>query len=193
MNLPDLQLGDLFVTHSLDSSFITKGILWISKLGSIDFDAYYSHAGIITYPNGMTFESGWPRIGSYNLYTEHTDKEIMIARHKLMTVERFLKGYGAICKYNWRLYPFWRFAAYITRTEKLIHWSSPVCGELVGMFLHYAIDPIACSEENRIAVKNTKTGKPSTDFSHWWGITPDNLADAFEKWTSDFDIIGVIS
>lgn len=183
----ELQLGDLFLTHSPTQKFIDKAIIWFSKLGSVDFDSYYTHAGIIIYPDGLTFESKWPKIKAYNIFSEHKGDEVLIARHKLMCDKTFRMGYNHIYRYNDNFYPVWRWAAYATRTEKLIHWTSPVCSELVAMFLHYSIDTIPGTLRPIVLFK--KTGKFSVDFSHWWGISPDNLADCFEKWVGDFDII----
>jgi len=190
MDLQKLKPGDLFLTREVNPDFVSKGILWFTKLGSIDYNAYYSHAGIIIDEAGNTFESTWPKIGSYNLW-QKKGHEILIARHKLMTSERFERGLAKVKEDEGKIYPVWRFAAYITRTEKIIHWSVPVCAELVAKFLHYSIEGSELDfVRTNSTFKNRKTGKETKDWIHYWGVTPDNLFDCYRKWTADFDIIG---
>ena len=152
----DLQTGDIFLTYQ--GGFIPRCIRAVIKFWSVDNDADYIHAGIITSSNGSTFEAR-TKTGCYHI-SDFTGIPVLIGRHKLMTKERFDRGMKSVARYEGAFYPWWRIALYLFRPlAKTGTGDFLVCSELVSKFL------CGCG-----LLDNYK------------GWTPDNLADMVTHW-----------
>ena len=147
--------GDMAVvkTKSAIAGAINTAQRWLSRDGK----AEYNHAFLIIDGGGNTYES-LKKIDHYRL-DQYAGCPIWIVRHKQMTVDRFGAGYQAVLEYDGKLYPFWRLPMHFLRVAQYIHWSFPVCSELVGLFLN-------------------KAGLFS---STGWGWSPDDLADLWAE------------
>jgi hypothetical protein len=143
--------GDCFVVNT--GSKIASLINWGQKVWSFDHKANMNHAGIIVDSDGGTFES-LERIDHYNL-DQYIGMPMLIIRYREMTEEKFKIGYEAILKYDGCVYPFWRFFSHLMGFARFIHWSYPVCSELVGLFLN----------------------KANLEFNTGWGTSPDYWCD----------------
>ncbi len=152
----ELKPGDLFVVATI--SKIASLINWGQRIWSkYDNDAFYNHAGIILDAGGSTYES-LLTIDRYTL-ARYEGRPIYIMRHCAMTDCAFATGLAAIEKYRGCCYPFWRLPLHLIGLAKFIHWTFPVCSELVGTFLNHAG-----------LLKSTG-----------WGWSPDDLADLWEE------------
>lgn len=151
----DLRPGDLCVVKT--DSRIAGAINAAQKVLSRDGRAEYNHALIILDKGGNTYES-LKRIDHYNL-AQYAGCQALIVRHKEMDLDHFGEGYRAVLKYDGKVYPWWRLPMHFLRVAQYVHWSYPVCSELVGMFL------------NKAGLFNS-TG---------WGWSPDDLADLWEE------------
>jgi hypothetical protein len=150
-----LQPGDCFVVKT--DSKLAGLVNWGQALWSHDNRAEFNHAGIVVKEDGTTFES-LSRIGHYYL-GRYAGSRILVVRYGEMIPERFWFGYGQVKRYDGKLYPFWRLPLHLVNVAKFIHWTHPVCSELVGRFLNAAgITP--------------NTG---------WGTTPDDWADLWRE------------
>lgn len=161
-----LKTGDFFVVKH--GGFTPDGIVWFSKLMSKDNDASYCHAGIITDDDGGTFEALWPRYTRQNFYAAYNGYEVLVGRHIDMTPERFSIGFQAVQKWEGKLYPFLRFGVFmLPYLAKYIHTGRPVCSECNWLIAETA------------GLK---------DMTYPWGRTPDDMADAINRW----DVMDVI-
>lgn len=151
----NLKPGDLCVVKT--KSAIAGTINAAQRFLSRDGKAEYNHALIILDKQGSTYES-LLRIDHY-LLSQYIGCPIWIVRHKDMTGKRFKTGFHDILKYDGKLYPAWRLPLHFLHLAQYIHWSYPVCSELVGLFL------------NKAGLFNS-TG---------WGWSPDNLADLWAE------------
>ncbi len=149
--MPNLKPGDLCVVKT--NSAVAGTINAAQRFLSRDGKAEYNHALLIVDGTGQTYES-LLRIDHYNL-AQYVGCPTWIVRHTGMTGPRFKAGYAGIQKYDGKLYPAWRLPLHFLRLARYIHWSYPVCSELVGLFL------------NRAGLFSS-TG---------WGWSPDDLAD----------------
>jgi hypothetical protein len=149
----ELQPGDCFVVKT--DSRIAGLINWGERLKSKDNAADYNHAGIIVSGDGTTFES-LAHIAHYDI-DGYKGYPLYIVRHLEMTPERFQAGYGGINKFDHCDYPWWRLFLHLAGLAKFIHWSYPVCSELVGRFLYEAG-----------LFKSTGWGWNPDDFSDLW-------------------------
>lgn len=147
--------GDCAVvkTHSP----IADLLIWGQRLKSKDDKAEYNHALIVTAADGTTFES-LAKIAHYGI-DGYRGCPIYIARHLEMTPERFKAGYDHVKKFDQCFYPWWRLPLHLVGLAKHIHWSYPVCSELVGRFLYEA----------------------GLSRSTGWGWSPDELADLWDE------------
>ena len=175
MNLAeiDIRQGDVFCTENV--AFLGQVINWIQKLSSKDDSSIYSHAGIITSMDGDTFEA-LSTIRADHL-SNRKGQKILIARplfkdvvggmihpiEKKVAIVRLQDEYRG----NW--YPWWRLilhaiplaSRYISAQGKFL-----VCSELVAKYLYL----IGARPE------------PYT------GISPDDLADEFVRW-SNYEVV----
>jgi hypothetical protein len=151
----ELRPGDLCVVKT--PSRIAGAINAGQRLLSRDRNAEYNHALLIVDKAGNTFES-LTRIDHYKL-TRYDGCKAMIVRHTEMEQGRFNEGYAHVLKYDGKMYPWWRLPMHFLRVAQYVHWSYPVCSELVGLFL------------NKAGLFNS-TG---------WGWSPDDLADLWDE------------
>ncbi len=151
----NLKPGDCFVvkTHSPFAGAIN----WGQALWSQDNKAIYNHAGIVCDKDGTTFES-LKKIGHYHI-SQYVGCPIMIVRYEEMTPDRFAAAHEAVKKYDGMLYPFWRLPLHLVNAAKLIHWTFPVCSELMGVMLN----------------------KAQITYTTGWGTTPDYWADLWRE------------
>lgn len=151
----ELKEGDLAVvkTKSMIAGAINAGQRFLSKDGK----AEYNHALLIVDENGGTYES-LAKIDHYHI-SQYLGCPIWIVRHVAMDGEKFRKGYEAVQKYDGKLYPGWRLLLHFVGLAKFIHWSYPVCSELVGRFLYEA----------------------GLFHATGWGWSPDDLADLWRE------------
>jgi len=147
----NLKPGDLCVVKT--NSAIAGTVNAAQRFLSRDGKAEYNHALLIVDETGKTFES-LLRIDHYHL-SQYVGCPVWIVRNTAMDDVRFSAGYRAVLKYDGKLYPFWRLPMHFLRLAQYIHWSYPVCSELLGVFLNKA-------------GLFTSTG---------WGWSPDDLAD----------------
>ena len=153
MNPIYVREGDLFLVNS--ESCLAGAICLVEKIKSLDNSATYNHAGIILDSKGTTLEALW-RIDHADL-NAYKGRKILIVRHCGMNNDRFTKGIESVMKYHGKLYPVFRLFLHLVGLAKYIHWTYPVCSELVGRFLYGA----------------------GLFKSTGWGWNPDNLADFF--------------
>jgi len=153
MNI-ELQPGDYFCVRT--KSWLTRLILLKEIFSSLDSKAEFNHAGIILNEEGDTFESLF-FINHYNL-EQYRGCNIIIARYKEMTPEKFEAGMKEVLQYDGRIYPFWRLPSHLLGLAKFFHSTFPVCSELVGEHAYYA----------------------GVHDVHGWGWNPDNLADLWD-------------
>ena len=151
----NLKAGDLCVVKT--DSFWARSINAGQRVLSRDGKAEYNHALLIVDGAGQTYES-LLRIDHYQL-SQYVGCPVWIFRHRSMTRIRFKAGYQDVLKYDGKLYPFWRLPMHFLRLAQYIHWSYPVCSELLGVFLNKA-------------GLFTSTG---------WGWSPDDLADLWAE------------
>lgn len=151
----NLKPGDLCVVKT--NSAIAGTINAAQRFLSRDGKAEYNHALLIMDKTGKTYES-LLRIDHYNL-AQYVGCPVWIGRHKHMTRDRFKAGYQDVLQYDGKLYPFWRLPMHFLHLAQYIHWTYPVCSELVGLFLNKA-------------GLFTSTG---------WGWSPDDLADLWDE------------
>jgi len=151
----NLKPGDLCVvkTNSAIAGTINAAQRFLSRDGKAEFN----HALIIIDKKGNTFES-LLKIDHYHL-SRYVGCPVRILRHISMTKGCFQAGLSAVEKYDGKLYPWWRLPMHFLRIAQYIHWSYPVCSELVGVFLN-------------------KAGLFS---STGWGWSPDDLADLWRE------------
>ena len=163
MQLPDIQLGDVFCTRN--EKFFGKMINLSQRIFSDDKQSTYSHSGIIIGPNGKTFEAR-KTINVFNI-KDYIGKKVVIARPTLTMDKKEVNGMTQLyaitdlmMDYRGNIYPFWRIALHaipfladnISAKGKFL-----VCSELLAKYLHL------------IGVRH----------GHYVGTTPDNLADEF--------------
>ena len=75
--------------------WLGKAINGVQRFWSADNASKYSHAGIIISKRGKTLESLWT-VSSQDIYEAYKDNEVLIARHKNMTYDKFIEGYFGI-------------------------------------------------------------------------------------------------
>jgi hypothetical protein len=123
----------------------------VEKWKSLDCEAVYNHAGIVTSEQGDTFES-LKKIDHYKL-SDYRGCQILIFRRIEMTDDLFQKGYDSVKKYDGTVYPFWRMPLFLLGIAK---WFKlyPVCSELVMQF------ECGCGLRKK-----------------WAGYNPDNISD----------------
>lgn len=162
MSKIELQPGDMAVvkTNSFIAGAINTAQRWLSRDGK----AEYNHAFLIIDSHGNTYES-LKKIGHCSL-SKYSGCPVMIVRHKKMDIDAFGAGYMHILKYDGKIYPFWRLPLHFLRLAQYIHWSYPVCSELVGLFLN----------------------KAGLFGSTGWGWSPDDLADLWHE-SKHYDIV----
>ncbi len=155
MDMIKLQPGNLFCSRN--PMALGRAICAVEKFYSVDNEAEYSHAGIITNTHGMTLEALWT-VKPQNIYTAYKGTKVLICRHELMDDEAYWKGYNAVRKHIGQVYPFWRlvFALYLPAAKYINFLDRLVCSELVGKF--YSVGGIP-------------------GFEHYHGLTPDHIAD----------------
>jgi len=148
----DLREGDYFAT--CQTGWVSRTILAVEKVKSLDGEARYSHCGIICDSKGKTFESR-RRIEHAHINC-YIGLPVIIARHKDMNAAAYQVGYDAIKHWDGAIYPVWRLGAYLLGVARFLHaYNLPVCSELVG--------------EHAYAAGLSKW--------HGWGWNPDSLVD----------------
>jgi hypothetical protein len=150
MNDLKLQKGDGFVVKT--AGWISAPIRWVEKWKSLDSEATYNHAGIIVSETGETFES-LERIDHYKL-SNYKGCQVLIFRRVEMSNDLYQKGWEGIKTYDGKIYPAWRFVLFLLSIAKWLHFTYPVCSELLFMF--------ECKCGLRVK---------------WAGYSPDNIAD----------------
>lgn len=163
---PVLKPGDIFCT-SFGGTFLAKAILRAERRQSKDKQAELSHAGIIIDRSGITYEA-LARYSNQDLWKTYGKKncKLLIGRHKLMTAEKFMYGYGQILDvYGSKKYPWWRLLLFKAGLADNISVGPAVCSELAMRFLV------------EIGLKNK-----------WQGWNPDDVADMIVR-DRMFDII----
>ncbi len=123
-----LKPGDYFCVRT--DSWIAGAILAVQRIKALDREARYNHAGIVVSADGTTFES-LRRIGHYDI-NRYAGCDILVARHRDMTPNVFLKGYREVKKWDGTVYPAWRLVLHALGLAKFLHAIDiPVCSELV--------------------------------------------------------------
>ena len=163
-----LQPGDIFLTH--DDSWIGRTIRFFERLHSLEDEADYNHAGIITSSEGATLEALW-RVRRGNLRAEYAGEKVLIGRHKEMDFQRFMIGWERERKRIGEVYPVSRLVLHALGLGKLIHWHSVVCSELAVDDLDVSLRDLGVSE-----------------FQHPYGWEPSDLENAIREW-KQFEIV----
>ena len=159
-----LNNGDIFLTRN--PMWLGKAINGVQRFWSTDNASKYSHAGIIISKKGKTLESLWT-VSSQDIYEAYNDTEVLIARHKDMTYDKFIEGYFGIHNHIGQIYPFYRLGLHlIPPLAKYIHVGRLVCSEFATKF------------ENRSGVHSLR----------WYGQTPDTIHDRVKN-SKYYDII----
>lgn len=163
-----LKRGDIFCTRN--PMWLGRAICWAEKIHSVDNQAEYSHAGIITSNEGHTFESLWTI--RYNHLDEYKGEKVLIGRAIRPTAEQHDQAIKAVVQeHQFMMYPGWRL---------IFHLMGPV----VAKYISSGKFPV-CSELT--VKKEIKTGVTAWG-SRWQGQNPDHVADAIRKWDA-YDIV----
>ena len=161
-----LRPGDLFLSENPMAMGVA--INAVQRIWSVDSKSKYSHAGIIVDVDGLTLES-LTTVKYQELFKSYAGTDILIARHRHMSLPKFHKGFEEIRKHVGQWYPIYRIVFMIVPPiAKYIHFGRLLCSELVFKFLN-------------------KTGLTGED---WHGRTPDNLHDMVKNskdWTIIFE------
>ena len=161
----ELKPGDVFATSNPQA--LGWMINFVQEACSADSSAEYSHAGIITSPEGETFEALW-KIGPGNLKA-YEGKQIIIARWNKMDESAYKNGMIDILPQSGGWYPFGRLLLHLFRISKIHIKNREVCSELTTHFL-------------------VKAGACMTSGQNWHGVTPDYLVDEW-RISRHFNII----
>ena len=132
MNKINIQRGDEFA--SAGTGWISKSILFISRLTSLQSEAKYSHVGIILNNKGKTIEALWDGI-KYDSLDKYIGKQVIIFRR--INVSDDVKQYAIsrVKYFKGRPYPYWRFIWHaIPGLSKIRLIKIPVCSELVKYY-----------------------------------------------------------
>jgi hypothetical protein len=126
--------GDIFLTRN--PMWLGRTINAVQAFWAADNRSEYSHAGIILNKNGKTFEALWT-VRSQNLQTGYASMRVLIGRHELMNVGRFVRGMSRISGLEGKWYPFHRlfFHLFPPAAKYVSTGSFLVCSELTGKFL----------------------------------------------------------
>jgi len=155
-----LLAGDEFTTKNPMALGVAINVVQTVK--AVDNDSDYTHAGIITGPDGTSIESLWT-VKSQNIYRAYAGQRIMIVRNAHMSIPVFLAGYEKVKPNIGQWYPFPRLLLHMIGMAKWVHWGHVVCSELVAKF------EAGCAE---------KLGEENHGFlRNWYGVNPDNLVD----------------
>lgn len=132
-----LKPGDIFLTRN--PMWMGRVINAVQKFTSKDGKSKYSHAGIITSIQGMTFEALWIN-KSQSLFKAYAGKEILIARHTNMTADRYLKGWNGVKHHMGKIYAGHRLLFFLIcpPLAKYFSLGLGVCSELTMKFLFRA-------------------------------------------------------
>jgi hypothetical protein len=147
---------DFFCTQG--AGFIGWGIRQITKNLSSDRECEFNHAGLLPEGNECTLEALW-HIETKNLFIHYEGSKILIGRYNKMNKESARKALIGIRRHIDQSYPKRRLFFHLLNLAHHIHWiDSVVCSEFVAKALYYA----------------------GARGHHYWGTTPDNLADEIE-------------
>ena len=173
MRRVELRPGDVFCTHG-NMGAVSAFIRAAEKFWSVDDQADYGHAGIITSSEGDTFEMLWTACrGSLDAYL---GQKLIIAR----PVKRYQSDVPVGDDWiSWSL-------------EKLIHDDEGKWYPVHRLFLHL-IPPLAkyASNGNRCVCSEETAkflGMIGARPNVFAGVNPDTLADEFVDWRN-FDVI----
>jgi hypothetical protein len=167
-----LKPGDIFCSTTVGagadwkSRMLAAAIRKREEIGSMDGQAFYTHAGIVMHENGRTYEARW----TYDFFhmDDYYQGPVLIGRPRIESQGDLGRGLNAVIKYHGRGYPFWRLAMFLVPgMTKISLTKLPVCSELVCMFA------IAAGIE---------------EVGQWKGQNPDHVADMIKKWDA-FDVI----
>jgi hypothetical protein len=162
----DLLPGDVFGEYS--GNLLAKSIDGIQWLWSTDRQATYNHTGIITGPDGGTFEALWT-IKEANLWDkDRLGHQIIVARYNGCSGPKKKGELENIKKYHLgQWYPWWRlFMHVLPPLAKINVFKRPVCSELTARYLYF------------IGARH----------GHWAGTRPDTLVDEWNM-SKDFEIV----
>jgi hypothetical protein len=139
-------------------------INFVQRAKSIDNQSEYTHAGIITAPDGTTLEALWS-VQSKNIWDAYRGEKTLIVRHALMSPDVYAAGYAKIDKHIGQWYPGLRLVLHLLHMAKWVHWDHVVCSELVAKF------EAGCA-------KFLEDADRTSGFLHnWYGVNPDDLTD----------------
>jgi len=152
---------DLFCTQGC--TFFSVGIRIVTMNLSPDRKADFNHAGLFPEGDQSTIEVN-STVTSNNFFERYEGCYILIARFTELTEEKRKLAMRKITSHIDDFYPWLRIPLHLINAAHLIHYSrSLVCSELVAKALFYA---------------GARSHK-------YYGVTPDNLADEFERELND--------
>ncbi len=163
MTLPPLKPGDCFAVQC--PSVFGRMISAVEKRDP-EADPKYSHAGLILTPAGKTIEALWTV--RYGNLTDYAGCAVLVGRYKKMDRSRFLAGLDHADAHLNERYPAGRLLLDLFGLGRFVHSEKVVCSELCAEFLAYATE--------------------LKEFKPWFGWTPAQLADVFERW-KDFEVV----
>lgn len=125
--------GDIFFVGG--GGWLNDTINFFQARFSQDGVTRYSHTGVVTTPQGDTFETTSWRTGYQNMADTYAGSDIAILRWSSMTDEKASAGYRAVMDQKGRIYPYWRLLMHIVRLHGVVHFRSMECSVLVAHFL----------------------------------------------------------
>jgi hypothetical protein len=147
---------DFFCTQG--SGFISWGIRRITKNLSPDRESEFNHVGLFPDGTACTLEALW-HLETKNVFEHYEGCYILIGRYINLTPEKYLKAITEIRRHIDQKYPIRRLFLHLLNIAHFIHWTNYlVCSEFVAKALFHA----------------------GARGHHYWGTTPDNLADEIE-------------
>jgi len=129
----ELKRGDIFCTRN--PMWLGRMINAVQTFWAADNHSEYSHAGIITDPDGTTFESLWTI--RHNHIDKYEGAQVLIGRHMCINSAMFEHGWERIRGHQGQIYPFHRLLLHIIPpvAKYVATGRFPVCSELVCKFL----------------------------------------------------------
>ena len=160
-----LEPGMFFVTRN--PMALGRAIMAIERVWAKDNEATYSHAGIVTDPEGTTLEALWRIQG--NSLDAYKGERVMIGRWTGMNEATYWKGIDAIKEHVGQIYPFWRLPLFLVpiMAKYVSLGRFAVCSELTTKFL---------------------LGAGFASIGEWRNQTPDDVAELIDR---DRDVIKV--
>lgn len=158
-----LKPGDVFCTEN--PMWLGRAINAVQSFWDPESESKYSHSGFIVDDCGTTSEALWTLTKSD--INNYSGKQIIIGRHRCMTVERFFCAYDRIESREGQWYPLHRLPLFfLPPLAKYLHISGrAVCSEWAGKMLCEA-----------------------GIFKHWAGKSPDYIADIMISWR-EWDVV----